>query len=78
MALPNDRQQLLSLRRRINRQLRALAEIRVELHEINADQFTRPVTADDYPWLLAMEPARRALTAMLVGVESKLSGGPVE
>jgi hypothetical protein len=79
LAQPNDRrQQLLSLRCRIKRQLRALTAIRVELHEINADQFMRPVTADDYPWLLAIEPTRRALAAMLVGVEDKLSNGPSE
>jgi hypothetical protein len=78
MALPNDRQQLLSLRRRIKRQLRALNTVRAEIHEINVDQFMRPVAADDYPWLLAIEPTRRALAAMLVGVESKLSGGPDE
>lgn len=70
---PANRWQLLKLKQRVFAQLRELEDIRAELRELNTNQFTQPVAADDQPWILGVEPTRRELLESLSEIEARLA-----
>jgi hypothetical protein len=68
----NRRKALLSLKQRINRQLRALKNIRAELGELNGDHFMKPMAPDNHPWMLGIGKSAKELREMLTRVQQLL------